>query len=484
MRQLLARLVAVALILSTTACGSGDGPDFIWLRAMNAMSDSPTMRVSYENYVFRRDLPFGNLTDEGGESLLSSSGSTARLTLDYFQPRGELGGAILELDVPVEKDATSTVIFAGNFDAPQPITIVSPRLKRPLPSLTFQFAHAALDLGAVDVYVTAPDTALSATAPLVAGLQPRAHSGALEVPFGATRIRLTPAGTLDVLMDSGELEFPELEAATGPGAQWLFAITPSTASGPSPVFLTGSPGRASFRFFDAGTPAALRILHAVADAPAVDVFAVEEIAAEGDEEAEPETIETVLYQGLEYRVRSPLVPAPTEEFTLAFRLAEVAEGEEGDIASVDVNLARAAEYSVFLIDGLEAPGLRIDDQPTRSVVTEARLRFAHLVPEGKFYSIYLTESEDQPFLEGDRMIRDLRFGIVASNVVRPPGEYFITFTERFFEDQADAPDAVETAFFGPVPLELVGGDVLTFAVFEPENEGEPSLVQIFDDLQP
>jgi hypothetical protein len=481
MRQLLVRLTAVALILSTTACGSGDGPDFIWLRAMNAMSDSPTMRVSYENYVFRRDLPFGNLTDEGGESLLSSSRSTARLTLDYFQPGGELGGAILELDVPVEKDATSTVIFAGNFDAPEPIVIVSPRLQRPLASLTFQFAHAALDLGPVDVYATAPDTELSATAPLVAGLQPRAHSDALEVPFGATRIRLTPAGTLDVLMDSGELEFPELEVATGPGAQWLFAITPSTASGPSPVFLTGSPGRTSFRFFDAGTPAVLRLLHAIAGTPAVDVFAVEEIAAEGDEEAEPETIETVLYQGLEYRVRSPLVPAPTEEFSLAFRLAE---GAEGDIASIQVNLARAAEYSVFLIDGIETAGLRIDDQPTRSVVTEARLRFAHLVPEGKFYSIYLTDSEDQPFLEGDRMIRDLRFGIVASNVVRPPGEYFITFTERFFEDQADAPDAVETAFFGPVPLELVGGDVLTFAVFEPENEGEPSLVQVFDDLQP
>jgi hypothetical protein len=481
MRQLLVRLTAVALILSTTACGGGDGPDFIWLRAMNAMSDSPTLRVSYENYVFRRDLPFGNLTDEGGESLLSSSGSTARLTLDYFQPGGELGGAILELDVPVEKDASSTVIFAGNFDAPDPIIIVSPRLQRPLASLTFQFAHAALDLGAVDVYATAPDTELSSTAPLVAGLQPRAHSGALEVPFGATRIRLTPAGTLDVLMDSGELEFPELQTATGPGAQWLFAITPSTAAGPSPVFLTGSPGRTSFRFFDAGTPATLRILHALTDAAAVDVVAVEEIAAEGDEGAEPETIETVLYQGLAYRTRSPLVPAPTERFALAFRLAE---GAEGDIASVEVNLARAAEYSVFLIAGIASPGIRIDDQPTRSVVTEARLRFAHLAQGGNFYSIYLTESEDQPFLEGDRMIRDLRFGIVASNVVRPPGQYFITFTERFFEQQADAEDAVETAFFGPVPLELVGGDVLTFAVFAPENEGEPELVQVFDDRLP
>jgi hypothetical protein len=479
MRQLLARLVAVALILSTTACGGGDGPDFIWLRAMNAMPDSPTMRVSYENYVFRRDVSFGNLTDEGGESLLSSSGPTARLTLDYFTPGGELGGAILELDVPVEKDATSTVIFAGNFDAPEPITIVSPRLKRPLASLTFQFAHAALDFGAVDVYVTAPETELTATAPLVASLQPRAHSGALEVPFGKTRIRLTPAGTLDVLMDSGELDFPALETTTGPGAQWLFAITPSTTPGASPVFLTGSPGRVSFRFFDADTPATLRVVHALTDAAAVDVLAVQ--AAEDAEGAEAESVETVLTSGLAYRARSPLVPAPTEVFSLTFRLTE---GGEGDITSVDVSLARAIEYSVFLINRLESPGVRINDQPTRSVVTEARLRFAHLVPEGKFYSIYLTESEDQPFLEGDRMIRDLRFGIVASNVVRPPGEYFITFTERFFEQQADAADAVETAFFGPVPLALVGGDVLTFAVFAPDNEGEPLLVQTFDDRLP
>lgn len=468
MRYRFARLAAAAvLILTTVACGSGDGPEYIWFRVMHAMADSPNLRITYENYVFRQSVGYATATAEGGESLLSRSGPTARLTAEYFEPDGSLGDTLLNLDVPVEQDHTSTVIFAGAFDAPETITIVAPRLERPLGAMHVQFAHAALDQGALDIYVTAPDTELTATAP-IATLQPRGYSNTLEIPFGKTRIRLTPAGSFDVIMDSGELDFPETEGATGPGMQWLFAVAPSVVPGPSPVFLLGSTGRESFRFRDAGTPATLRAVHALPGTPPVDVV----IAA---------TTPITLFADLEYGTRSPLLAAPLGNVPLAFH--EAADGGQ-QIAMETTELSVAQQYSAFLIGPLEEPEILVNGSQARSVVTEARLRFANLAPDSQFFSVYLAGTEDAELDATTRILRDLRFGVSSGHIVRAPGDYFLTITQRFYETQEEAADAPESVVFGPLPLELVGGDVFTWGIFAPANEGEPEVLLQFDDLDP
>lgn len=468
MRYRFARVAAAALlILSIAACGGSSGVDFIWLRVIHAMPDSPSLRVSFENYVFRRDVAYGTSTQEGGESLLKSAGSTALLTADYFQPGGSLGGTLLTLDVPLEKDATSTVIFAGSFDDPQTITIVSPRLERPLAAMHVQFAHAALEFGGVDIYVTAPDTELAATAPLVT-VQPGGFSDTLEIPFGETRIRLTPAGSLDVLMDSGELDFPESDTATGPGMQWLFTVSPSVLAGPSPLFLIGSTGRQTFRFLDAGTPASLRAVHALPDTPPVDVL----IASD--------TPITLLAE-LEYGARSPVLAVPLGTVPIGFRHS----GEGGElVATREETLSAGDEVTAFLIGPAENAAVRTNISSSRSVVNEAKIRFANLAPDSKFFSIHLTSSADEAPAAANRVLRDLRFGASSNYVARTPGNYFLVVTERFFEEQSEAADAEETIAFGPTPLELVGGDVFTWMFFAPQNEGEPEALEVFDDRLP
>jgi hypothetical protein len=467
MRLIPVRLATVTLILSIAACDGNSGPDFIWLRAMNAMPDAPAVRVSYENYVYQRNIEYGNSSAEGGESLLGSAGPTARLRAEYLHAGGTIGGTLLTLDVPVQKDFSSTVILAGSFAEPEAFIVHSPRLPRPLAALNVQFAHAALDLGALDVYVTAPATDLAATAPL-ATVQPRSHTGILEIPFGKTRMRLTSAGTLDVVMDSGELDFPASEASTGPGAQWLFTVTPSVVPGPSPVFLNGSTGRQDFRFFDDGTPAVVRAIHASPDVGAVDVVAAEETPS-------------ILYGGLEYRSRSPLVAAPVGEYSLEFHPA----GGEGEaIASMEVDLVRAIEYSVFLVGELEDASMRVNDSQTRSVATEAKLRFANVAPASPFFTVYLSSTEEDVLEPRNRLVRDMRSGAVTNHVIRVPGPYFLTVTERFYASPEEEPTAEETVMFGPAPLELAGGDVWTWAFFAPEIEGEPAILQQFDDRLP
>lgn len=466
MRQLLARLAAVAAILSTVSCG-GEGPDFTWLRAMHAIPDAPVVRVEFENYVFRRSLDFGNSTSEGGESLLEDSGTTTRMTAVYMGPDQQVAGTLLELDIPVAIDSISTVILAGSFDVPEPVVVVSPRRNRPLASLYFQFAHASPALGALDVYVTAPDTELATTAPF-ATIQPLGHSDSLETPFGEQRIRLTVAGTLDVVMDSGMLDFAEQTGSTGPGTEWLFAVAPSLASGPSPVQLIGSSGRSSLTVNDAGTTATLRAFHALAGVAPVDLVAA----------TEPET---TLLGGLEFGTRSPLVPLAGGDINVEFRLA----GQPDEVLATEtVSFRNGTQYALFLTGSSETPSLLAFETPSRSIANLGRLRIAHVASGSEFFSVYLADAGDEPPSADSRVALDLRYGDLTNYLAIEPGDYFITFTRRFFENAADSADAEETVVLGPVPLELLGGDVLTYAIFPPEVEGEAETITLFDDLVP
>lgn len=467
MRQLLVRLVAVALVLGASACDGDGGPKFIWFRAMHAMSDGPGLRVDVENYVYTRDIIYGISAGEGGDSLLSSSPPTARLTATYLAPGATSRETLLSMDVPVEEDFTSTVIFTGTFDDPQTLTVVSQRLARPLAAINVQFAHAALDLGPLDVYVTAPETELTATAP-IATVQPRGHTEILEIPFGTSRFRLTPAGALDVIMDSGELEFPEVEGSTGPGMQWLYTIAPSVVPGPSPVFLIGSTGRQTFRFLDVGTPATVRAVNASPDALPADFVVV----------AEPNI---TLFSGLAHRERTPQLASPLGDVQLGF----TETGGDGTLLASDTEeLAAGQEALVFLIGAAADADILRNNSLGRSVATEAKLRFANVAPDSKFFSIYLTRTEDETRDINTRIVRDLRFGVSSDHLARAPGDYFLSVTERFYGEDDNPADAEETLVFGPTPLELVGGDVFTYAFFAPDNEGEAEVLLTFDDRLP
>jgi hypothetical protein len=59
--------------------------------------------------------------------------------------------------------------------------------------------------------------------------------------------------------------------------------------------------------------------------------------------------------------------------------------------------------------------------------------------------------------------------------------YFLTVTRRA---GTTAPTGDEQVIYGPVPFDLVGGDVYTLAVFAPDVDGDPEVIEVFDDLLP
>ncbi|NGX14951.1 DUF4397 domain-containing protein [Wenzhouxiangella sp. XN24] len=461
MRHPVARLAAVVLLTSIASC-SGDGADFIWFKVMHAVPDAPVVRVSFDDYVFRRNTAYGISTNEGGESLLSGADPTALMTAEYLEPNAEVGGTLLTVDVPVEKDSLSAVILAGSFDAPEAITVVGPRRPRPLASLYFQFAHATPSLPALDVYVTAPDTELTSTAPF-ATIAPLDHSKSLEVPFGATRIRLTNAGTFDVVMDTGEIEFAQLPTATGPGAEWLFAIAPTILPGPSPVFLIAGSTAINTRFNDQGTPATARAWHASPGAPPADLVAV----------TEPDQ---VLFSDIPFGTRTARVALPEATTELQFRES----GTPANVlASDEFEYEVPTQYEVFLVEPPASARTFRVETVVRSIAGQSQVRLAHLAPDREFLLVYLTTDEQEAPSPATRVFPGQPFGTATNYIPRTPGDYFLTITEIGDEDGAE-----ENVLIGPVPVTLADGDAATFAVFPPENEGETEVLEIFPEFVP
>lgn len=463
MRKILAGLVTAVLLAALPAC-TGDGPDYTWLRAMHAVPDAPNMRVTFEDFVFRENIGFGTTTLERIQSLLEENGDSARFTAEFFSADGTAGGVLTSIDVPIAQDTTSTVVLGGRFDAVEPVVVVKPRRPRPLSSLYFQFAHAATALDALDVYVTRPDVDLTAAAPL-ASVEPLGYSPSIEVPFGATRIRLTIAGTLDVIYDSGERQFDESTLSTGPGIEWLFAVMESVVAGPSPVFLLGDSGRGSVTLLDVDTPATTRAIHAIPSLGAVDMEALTD---------PPET----LLAGLEFGQRSAQVPVPSDEFLLGFRALEA---PEEPLASISVATARGQESLAVLIAGETGETILYTPTLARSVVSEARVRFAHLAPAGDLVSVFLAETAEEALSDENRLLFNQSPGSLVGHLPVTPGTYFLTLTTRPVSDPADPTDPV---LIGPLEIELAGGDVVTLALFAPQVEGEPESLQILDDTLP
>lgn len=88
--------------------------------------------------------------------------------------------------------------------------------------------HAAFTVGSVDVYLTAPGESLAGRQPTFAGIgyqeaQPASGSNSLDVDGGTYRLRVTTAGTQDLVFDA------VVELADN--ADWLLVTVPAGVTG-------------------------------------------------------------------------------------------------------------------------------------------------------------------------------------------------------------------------------------------------------------
>ena len=371
-------LITTALLLG--ACSSNDGPtgvtdpveppptDFAMLQALNASPDGPNINVIVGATAIVSDMDFMGGTAEGagppGSQMISVEAVIPGVDDDGDPLTEEI---ILPAAYDLALDTVTTVVVTG-LDGAQVLSVfvqdktdddgdfvaVSAGAAR----VFVVHADADAAVGAVDVYIVAPNADLAASAPLAAALVFEGSSTPTEFAAGAWELVVTGAGV------PGDVIYNQFISLLD-GDDLTMAIVPD-ASGFGLIQVVAMDGAGATTIYDIITPALLSIDHLSPNAGTVD--------ANSDVPVDP----TTLVAGMVYQDSNggDIEPGP---HTVSFDSVAL-----GTLASADVAGA-AGSYDAIIFDGtqvsigglfeLEATVFTESNRPVSSYA-KARLYFA------------------------------------------------------------------------------------------------------------
>lgn len=450
MKRLVQAMLAVLLPVSVTACLDGSDPDPLAgtaeLSVIHASADAPAVDLSLNGQVVTRNLDF----KQAWPNQLVGAGSTEIIVRGVL-PGGARPAVIGPTTVTLEAQRRYAVFALGNAASIQPLVITRETSAVPAGSVRLQVVHAAPAAPRVSVYVTAPNANLAASAP-AGTFSFRESFGPATVPAGEYQIRVTPAGTPGtVVFDSGPVR---LDA----GADLLIAAVPNTTRGASPItLLATTPGGARLELLDRASTAALRVIHASPDAPAVSVIA-------NDNFAQP------LVPSLAFPAFTGFVDVPPATYNVKVTPA----GNPGVIAiNANLPLAAGAEYSVFAVGRLAAiePLVLRDDR--RRVATQAKVRILHASPTAGPVDLYVL-APGAALATATPAFTNVPFKADTGYVSLAAGSYDVVVT----------PTGSRTAAIGPARITVANGGIYTIAARDAAGGGTPLGVILLDDFVP
>jgi len=196
--KLLTLLLAATAL--TTACDDDDdntGPEGeARVRVVHASPDAPNVDVLLDDAEVLSDVPY-----------LASSDYLAASAGDHNLKVNAAGTATtaIEADVTLADGTDYTVIASGLVAEITPIVLEDDNSTPAAGNARVRAIHGAPSAPAVDIYVTAPGADLGAAVPVLTGVAFGDVADYLEVPAGDYQVRVTPAGTKTVAIDSGAL---------------------------------------------------------------------------------------------------------------------------------------------------------------------------------------------------------------------------------------------------------------------------------------
>jgi hypothetical protein len=183
----------------TAGCSDDDntGPEGeARLRVVHASPDAPDVDVLLDDAEVLGDVPYLTASDylevpAGDRNLKVNAAGTATTVIDA--------------DVSLVDGTDYTVIASGLAEAIEAIVLQDDNSAPAAGNARVRAIHGAPSAPAVDIYVTAPGTDLETTIPLLAGVEFGDVADYVEAPAGDYQVRVTPAGTKTVVIDSGTL---------------------------------------------------------------------------------------------------------------------------------------------------------------------------------------------------------------------------------------------------------------------------------------
>jgi len=419
-----------------------------FVRVHHTSADSPNVNVLADETALLENVPYH--TSSG---VLEVDAGDYDITVQGILPDDSTVDAIGPASLTFAADTRYEVFAAGQLgdESLEPLVLSNPVSDVAAGESRIQVVHAAYGAPTVDVYLTAPDAELSsasATLTLAYG----EDSGQVDVETGDYRIRLTGAGDDAVIFDSGTVSLAD-------GDDYIIAATNNVAanSANSPVTLQVSDGEATTLINDADAGADVRVVHAVADAPNVDVTL--------NDAADPQIA------GLAFLSATDYLNLEAAEYSID---VAAAGGSPVVLEDLPLEVENAMSYSVYAVGELSTIGLQVLTEERRSVATEAKIQLVHAAPSAGNVDIYVTETDD--ISGADAAFTDIAFdseGLVSTgNVPLTPGDYVVTVTATGTQDIA-----IQT----PV-LTLEGGGIYTAVAVDATSGGLPPQLILMDDL--
>jgi hypothetical protein len=196
--KLLTLLMAATAL--TAACDDDDdntGPEGeARVRVVHASPDAPDVDVLLDDAVVLSDVPYLAASDyleaPAGEHNVKVNAAGTTTT-------------VIDEDVTLDDGADYTVIASDLVAALTPIVLEDDNSAPAAGNARVRAIHGAPSAPAVDIYVTAPGADLEEETPVLTGVEFGDVADYVEVPAGDYQVRVTPAGTKIVAIDSGTL---------------------------------------------------------------------------------------------------------------------------------------------------------------------------------------------------------------------------------------------------------------------------------------
>ena len=416
------------------------------LRVVHASPDAPSVNILINGNVLGglRDVDY-----QVGSGILKLLPNTYPIAVNANLPSGTAD--VLTLDAALDGDMTYNVLAIGSVAAGTLDTLVVANPTSPVSAGTVraQVVHAAPMAPTVDVYVTAPNTDIASEQAL-ATLAYQDFTGQVEVPAGDYQIRITPAGDTTVVFDSGTLSLSA-------GADLLITATQNVAAGMSPVALVVADGNATSTLLSADTPAAVRAIHAVADAPAVDIIANNALT---------------LVDGAPFKGVTDYLSVDAGTY-----LIDIAADADNNVVVIDdasISLEAGKFYTALANNQLANIDLDLIVDMPRAIATAAQVRIFHASQATPAVDIYVTA--DGSIDDVDPAFSNVPYvtGVLAETgyVQLPAGDYVVTVTPT-----GTKTEALETGV-----LSLEAGKIYTAFAVDGDMPGDAPQLILADDF--
>jgi trimeric autotransporter adhesin len=315
------------------------------VRVFHASPDAPKVNLRVNNSVVASNLDYQQSTGQ-----LELDEGTYNVAVEGVIPSGNavvIGPVDLSLDGKTDYD----VIAVNTVANIEPLIISDTGNLTDNTKVRVRVAHLASAAPAVKVFVTAPDADLTGVTPL-GTFSFKETLGPVEVAAGNYQIRVALANNT-IVFDSGSV-------ALTAGKDLLIGAVPNLHTGSSPISLAVLDGDTAALIHDKSAGSKLRVVHASANAPSVDILANNGTTPAVSNLAFPNATNYLNLPAANYNfkvvVAGTLTPA---------------------VINADVTLANGSSYTLLAANQLSAiePVLITDN--LRKVATEARIRLIH-----------------------------------------------------------------------------------------------------------